>query len=176
MSQDMPASVRRTRLKPLFDALPYIQRSRSRCFVCAVVDRDPDYFHHLVYEDATSIAFLDKSPRLWGSVLVAPKPHLEEVTGSFSRDEYLALQRVVHAVGEALRMALPCERLYVMSLGSHQLNRHVHWHVAPLPPGVPMARQQLRAFSELINGVLVGPDDAFARLAERIRGHLSLDS
>ncbi|WP_329793660.1 hypothetical protein V1227_17560 [Lentzea sp. DG1S-22] len=29
---------------------------------------------------------------------------------------------------------LPVERLYVLSLGSRQANRHVHRHLVPLPP------------------------------------------
>jgi diadenosine tetraphosphate (Ap4A) HIT family hydrolase len=61
--------------------------------------------------------------------------------------EYLSLQRLVYQVGEALRGELPTERLYIMSLGSQSGNRHVHWHVAPLPPGVPYAEQQFAAFS-----------------------------
>ncbi len=103
---------------------------------------------------------------------MAPKDHREQVTAHFSVDEYLVFQRVVHAVGEAIRRSVPCERLYVMSLGSQQLNRHVHWHVAPLPPGVPRLRQQLRAYSELLAGALYGPDVEFARPAARIRDNL----
>lgn len=174
MTDGMPNSVRRSRLKPVLGAVRYIRRARSRCFICAIVKRDPDYPHHIVYEDATSIAFLVKRPTLWSHTLVAPKKHREEATGEFALDEYLDLQRVVHAIAEAIRKTVPCERLYIMSLGSQQLNRHVHWHVAPLPPGVWWPRQQLRAFSELLAGVLVGPDDEFAQLAERIRGNLDL--
>ena len=37
--------------------------------------------------------------------------------------------------------AAPTERLYLLSLGSHQGNAHVHWHIAPLPPGVPYAKR-----------------------------------
>lgn len=113
-----------------------------------------------------------KAPTLWGTALVAPKDHREQVTADFSVDEYLMLQRVVYSIGQAIRRSVPCQRLYVMSLGSQQLNRHVHWHVAPLPPGVPRLRQQLRAYSELLAGALYGPDEEFARLAERIRDNL----
>lgn len=164
----VPRSVRRSRLKPVIGALRYLRRARSRCFICAVVERDAEYFHHIAYEDDFAIAFLDKSPRLWGTVLVAPKEHREQVTGDFSSVEYLRLQGVVYALGEAVRQTVPCERLYVLSLGSQQLNRHVHWHVAPLPPGVPLPRQQLRAFSELLAGNLYGPVGEFTRLAEQI--------
>jgi hypothetical protein len=70
-------------------------------------------------------------------------------------------------VGEAIRQELPTERLYIMSLGSQSGNRHVHWHVAPLPPGIPYQDQQFAAFS-LDRGVLALPDDDLASLARRI--------
>jgi diadenosine tetraphosphate (Ap4A) HIT family hydrolase len=79
----------------------------------------------------------------------------------------LALQRVVHAVGEALRAVVPTERLYILSLGSAQGNRHVHWHLAPLPPGVPYAEQQLAALhTDLVVDL---SDDELADLAARLR-------
>ena len=42
-------------------------------------------------------------------------------------------------------MVVPTERLYLLALGSRQGNAHVHWHVAPLPPGVPYEKQQYAA-------------------------------
>jgi hypothetical protein len=30
-------------------------------------------------------------------------------------------------------------------MGSQQGNAHVHWHLVPLPPGVPYAEQQFNA-------------------------------
>ena len=172
--REPPSSVRRSRLKPLLGVVPYIRRGRSRCFICAIVQSDPAYPHHVVHEDDASIAFLDKAPRLWGTVLVAPKAHQEQVTGDFDLAAYLYLQRMVYSIGEAIRRSVPCERLYILSLGSKALNRHVHWHVAPLPPGVPLMRQQLRSFSEIIAGVLAGPEEEFERLAHRIRANLVL--
>jgi diadenosine tetraphosphate (Ap4A) HIT family hydrolase len=62
---------------------------------------------------------------------------------------------------------LPTERLYIMCLGSQSGNRHVHWHVAPLPPGVPYDEQQFAAFS-WDRGVLDLPAAARAALAQRI--------
>jgi diadenosine tetraphosphate (Ap4A) HIT family hydrolase len=77
----------------------------------------------------------------------------------------------VHRVGEALRLVVPTERLYVLSLGSQNGNRHVHWHVAPLPPGVPFDQQQLAALDS--NHVLDLGDDEMAELAARIRQAIS---
>jgi hypothetical protein len=55
----------------------------------------------------------------------------------------------------------------VLSLGSQSGNRRIHWHVAPLPPGVPYERQQFAAFS-WERGVLDLPDLKLADLAKRI--------
>ena len=137
----------------------------GRCFICELLHE-----HHVVYEDEASVAFLNRYPSLYGHTLVAPKRHLEQVTGDFTTDEYLELQRVVHRVGEALRTVIPTERLYVLSLGSRQGNRHVHWHLAPLPPGVPFEKQQLAAFA---GDVLDVPDEELATLAARVREALT---
>lgn len=67
------------------------------------------------------------------------------MTGDFTAEEYVRLQRVVYRVGEAIRRIVPTERLYILSLGSQVGNSHAHWHLAPLPPGVPFEEQQLAA-------------------------------
>jgi diadenosine tetraphosphate (Ap4A) HIT family hydrolase len=142
------------------------------CFVCEIVAGTRP--HHLIYEDDQAIAFLNRYPTLLGYTLVAPKEHRAAVTGDFSEDEYAALQRVVHRVGEAVSRAVPTERLYVLSLGSNQGNAHVHWHVAPLPPGVPYEEQQLYAlhWGDHTERVLDRSDDEQLYLAARIRDAL----
>ncbi|MFG3604488.1 HIT family protein [Micromonospora chersina] len=107
------------------------------CFVCAFLAGDPDYRHHLVYEDDDSIAFLACYPTLLGYCLVAPKRHLESWVHDMEQREFLHFQGVVHRVARAIAATLPTERMYSMSLGSQQGNAHLHWHLAPLPPGVP---------------------------------------
>ena len=137
------------------------------CFVCELLaGRNP---HHVVYEDDDAIAFLNRFPTFPGYTLVAPKAHRTEVTSDFDEDEYAALQRVVHRVGEAVRRAVPCERLYVLSLGSLEGNAHVHWHVVPLPPGIPYEEQQLAALDWDRTGVLELGDREQADLADRVR-------
>jgi diadenosine tetraphosphate (Ap4A) HIT family hydrolase len=139
----------------------------DECFICKLISRAPDFLHHVFYEDEVAIAFLTKYPTLYGYSLVAPRRHLEQVTGDFTRPEYEALQGVVHKVGEAIRAVVPTERLYVLSLGSQQGNRHVHWHLVPLPPGVPFEEQQLRALDRA--DCLELPDSEMAALAEQLR-------
>ena len=140
------------------DAAAYERRSREGpCFVCETLAGNPDYPGDLVWADRDAVAFLARYNTLLGHTLVAPRTHREQVTGDFEIEEYLSLQRLVYQVGEAVRRELPSERLYIMSLGSQSGNRHVHWHVAPLPPGVPYEEQQFGAFS-WDRGVLALPD------------------
>jgi diadenosine tetraphosphate (Ap4A) HIT family hydrolase len=152
------------RYEPDWNAL-HRQIRTGPCFICQIVARNPDYPAHIVYEDEIAIAFLDKYPRLYGWTLVAPREHREQVTGDFTVDEYLALQRVVHRVTEAVRQELGAERMYLLSLGSNHGNSHVHWHVVPLPPGVPYKEQQLAAFRK---GVLRMLEEEKASLAARL--------
>jgi hypothetical protein len=97
--------------------------------------------------------------------------HIVEVTGD--RKLFRRVNEVVYDVAEALKVTLPTERVYLMSLGSHQGNAHVHWHVAPLPPGVPYERQQFHAVMAE-NGVLEVAREEQASLAARLRFTLSL--
>jgi diadenosine tetraphosphate (Ap4A) HIT family hydrolase len=138
------------------------------CFICGIVEGSAEP-HRVVYRDETAIAFLNRFPTLYGYVLVAPVAHKTSVVGDFTRDEYLALQAVVHRVGTAVSAAVPTERLYLMSLGSQQGNAHVHWHVAPLPPGVPYEQQQFASLMFETTGGYLDLSDAEAdELAQKI--------
>ena len=152
-----------------FDTAAYLKGIRTRpCFICGLAAGDPAFAHHVVYEDEFAIAFLNKFPALVGHLLVAPKVHLEQAAGDFDLAGYLRLQTVVHRMAEALRAVLEVERVYILSLGSQQANRHVHWHVAPLPPGVPLKAQQFAALDVERAGVVAMDDAEMAALAGRI--------
>jgi len=77
--------------------------------------------------------------------------------------EYLQLQRLIYQVAETIGHVVPTERLYILTLGSQQGNRHVRWHLAPLPPGVPYEQQQAAAI-DISRGVLAIPDEEMASL------------
>ena len=157
------------RYAPDLDA--YHARSRTGpCFVCGIVARDPDFpGHHVVYENDDAIAFFNRWPTQYGYTLVAPKEHREQATGDFTVEEYLELQRVVYRVAEAVREEVGAVRVYVLSLGSNEGNAHVHWHVVPLPPGVPYGEQQFAALMRETAGALDIPEEEKAALAVRVR-------
>jgi ATP adenylyltransferase len=136
------------------------------CFICEIIAGNPEYPADIIYEDEEVIVFLDKYPRVVGYTLVAPREHREQVTGDFTAGEYVELQRVIHWVAEAVRQEVEAERVYLLSLGSQQGNAHVHWHIVPLPPGVPYREQQLGIYRK---GVLRIPEEEREDLAKRIR-------
>ena len=71
----------------------------------------------------------------------------------------------------AVRRVLQPERTYVASLGSKAANCHVHWHIAPLPEGVPLHEQQYFALMQE-NGVIETSVDEMRKYASRLRSAL----
>jgi diadenosine tetraphosphate (Ap4A) HIT family hydrolase len=153
------------------DVDAYVARAQAGpCFICELVaGRNP---HPVVFRDDFAIAFLNRYPTLLGYVLVAPLEHKEDVVGNFDEAAYLRLQSLIYRVGRAVSSVVPTERLYVVSLGSKQGNAHVHWHVAPLPPGVSYEKQQFRALMQEEDGYLVVPPEDAQLLAARIASTL----
>jgi diadenosine tetraphosphate (Ap4A) HIT family hydrolase len=149
------------------DSEAYDRRAQTQpCFICKIIAGKSNYPEHILYQDEVAIAFLDKYPRLYGYTLVAPLRHREQASGDFSLDEYLELQRRVYWVAEAVRQEVGAERVYFLSLGSNQGNSHVHWHIAPFPPGVAYRQQQLAA---IMQDPLRIPEEEQAGLAARLQ-------
>lgn len=146
----------------------------SPCFICEIASKKAAA--HVMYEDDRALVFLDKYPRQYGYTLVAPRDHREQVTGDFDLEAYLDIQRLIYHVSEAVRQEVGAERMYIFTFGSNQGNTHVHWHVAPLPPGTPYEEQQGAAVSWR-QGVLTVPEEEMAspatrlgqRIAERVK-------
>ena len=141
------------------------------CFICRIVAGDAGFPGNVIFEDDEALVFLDGFPRAYGYTLVAPKEHREQVTADFSAEEYLDLQRLVYRVAEAVREEVGAERMYLYTFGSNQGNAHVHWHVVPLPPGVPYGEQQ-GAWASWGKGVLEIPEKEMSELAGRIGSRL----
>lgn len=161
------------RRKLPFDVRKMLERSlKGPCFICEFLHGTPGYEHIEVCRTSDAVAFLNKYPTLFGYVLVAPLQHREQVMGDFSEDEFVALQRLVFQVSEAVRAELHPERMYVLSLGSQSANAHVHWYVAPLPPDVPLEQQQFYALMHE-NGVIETSRMELEEYAERLRQRLT---
>jgi len=155
------------------DLATYLREVKEGCFICRLVEGDPSLPpHQIIWRGQDAIAFLNRLPTVFGSTLVAPISHREQVTGDFTLHEYLALQRIVHAVAEAVRQTLNPERLYILSLGSQQANAHVHWHIVPCPAETPFKEQQLSLLNAEERGIVeLDPEEAEA-LAAHLRSKL----
>jgi diadenosine tetraphosphate (Ap4A) HIT family hydrolase len=156
-----------------FDLDSYIEKIQtSPCFICEMVAGNLNG-NHIIAQNDEVVIFLNKYPVLHGYTLVAPVEHKEQVAGDFTLEEYLALQRIIYKTAEAVRKSVDAERIYVLSLGSQQGNRHVHWHIAPLPYGVPFKEQQLEAL-RVEHGILDLSEEDMQSIARRIRENLDL--
>lgn len=157
--------------RKLFDSRAYISAIQTRpCFICEMIAGRLEG-NYIIYQDELCIAFLNKYPTLYGYALLAPIQHKEQVTGDFTLEEYLALQKRLYRLAEAVRRSVAPERVYILSLGSQQGNRHVHWHIAPLPPDVPFEQQQIEALSDR-QGILDLSPQEMESLAQLIRQNL----
>jgi diadenosine tetraphosphate (Ap4A) HIT family hydrolase len=158
-----------------FELKAYLQEVDKGCFICRLLEKDPALpTHHIIWQNHEAIAFLNRFPTVYGYALVAPVAHREQVTADFTLHQYLALQRVIHAVAEAVRQLLNPERVYILSLGSQQANAHVHWHVIPCPPGTPQEQQQAALVDVAARGILqLGVEEGEA-LASQIRARLPI--
>lgn len=156
-----------------FDSVAYRAEVEKGCFVCRLVEDDPSLpMHHVIWRSQEAIAFLNRLPTVFGSALVAPVAHREQVTGDLTLHEYLALQRIVHAVAEAVRITLSPERVYILSLGSQQANAHIHWHIVPCPPETPLEDQQLALLDAEERGIIEPEHERAEALVTSLRSQL----
>jgi diadenosine tetraphosphate (Ap4A) HIT family hydrolase len=153
----------------------YTRRVRSGpCFVCALIAGEPEYEHEqVIFDDGEHVAFLTRYPTVYGYVLVSPRRHVEHVVRDLTEDEYLRMQSVVYRVARAVETVVESERTYVLSLGSQQGNTHIHWHIAPVPPGTPYEEQQFHALMGE-NGVIPWSLQQADDLAARLRAALTV--
>ena len=154
------------RYHPNMEAILRGFRTRP-CFVCEMVSGNMRFPGNVIREDDRTLVFLDAYPRAYGYTLVAPKEHREQVTADFAMEEYLEIQKLLYRVTEAVREEVGAERMYLYTFGSKEGNAHVHWHVVPLPPGVPYEDQQ-GSWASWDMGVLEIPSKEMAALAARI--------
>ena len=160
--------------KEPFDLIGYVRRTKGGpCFICAILAGDPGYdLEQIVFQDEHHVAFLDRYPTMPGKVLVAPKAHVEHVVRDLDEEAYLRLMRTVRRIALAVEAVIPSEHTYLLSLGSQQGNTHLHWHIAPLPPGTPYEQQQYHALMTE-NGVIPWSGLQALDLAGRLRTALA---
>jgi histidine triad (HIT) family protein len=101
----------------------------DRCRFCAIVAGDEA--GHVVFEDESSLAFLDHRPLFPGHTLVAPRAHIEtllDLPDTFVGPFFLEVQRITAAVTTAMdaQGSFVAENNVVS-----QSVPHLHVHVVP---------------------------------------------
>lgn len=103
----------------------------SECIFCRIVAGDAPA--HLVYEDGSSIAFMDINPATDGHCLVVPRTHADDLW-SLADEDGAAVWRAVRRVAEAVREALKPDGLNLLqSNGVAALQTVFHFHVHVVP-------------------------------------------
>lgn len=149
------------------------ERGESPCFICEIVEGKPRRaMHHIIFENDDVIVFFSAFPTQLGQTLVCPKKHVEQVAMDLSEAAYLNLQKTVYTVSQAVQKALNPERLYIASFGSQQMNKHVHFHIVPLPAGTPIRDQQMAAMLPELVGLVTLSELEWTQLVEKIQHNL----
>lgn len=101
----------------------------KRCVFCDIINRRAPAY--IVYEDATTLAFLDIFPFTRGHLLVVPKRHGARLTDIPFEDQ-MALIRTLDELCRRVERLAPDYNL-ALNAGARagQVVFHVHFHVIP---------------------------------------------
>lgn len=105
----------------------------SECLFCDIRDRKTEAVE--VYEDESTLAFLDHRPLFHGHVLVIPKQHVDNVFEcpfDLSEDVFHAVKLIAAGVKEAMQST---GILIITNNGVSQSVDHLHVHVIPRTKG-----------------------------------------
>jgi len=151
-----------------FEFDKYHKRIREGpCLFCSLANHDVDVTQeHYLYEDEFAIVVLDRYPTQYGYSLVFPRQHVEQIF-LLDTETYLRLQAIVHKTVKAVQLATGAERVYTACLGSQLLSPHIHYHVVPIFPGLPLEDQQWNALDKS-RGVLKYSEQTFSEVATKI--------
>ena len=101
------------------------------CVFCLIIRGELDAA--VVYEDESTLAFLDLRQSNEGHVLVVPRKHVEQIY-DLDEDTASALAGTVGRIAGAVRRVYAPEGLSIWQSNgpaAYQEVPHVHWHVLP---------------------------------------------
>lgn len=135
------------------------------CIFCSIVAGDIP--SHTVYEDESTVAFLDANPLARGHTVVIPKDHhsrLRELPADLARDVFGTIHHVVPMV-EAAVDADGTNVGFNDGEAAGQVVPHVHGHVVPRFEG-----DDGRSFHAVAASQADLSDEELADVAEDVRG------
>jgi len=103
------------------------------CVFCDIVSGAVEA--HVVYDDAETLAFLDRAPLMPGHVLVVPKTHLNTLA-DLPYDQVGPYFRAVQRLAMAVERAMNADGAFVAAnIKISQSVPHLHVHVVPRRKG-----------------------------------------
>lgn len=135
----------------------------SNCIFCKIVTGTIPSFK--LYEDATTLAFLDINPGNPGHALVIPKAHAANLYASDDKD-LAAVMATVRKVAIAVEKTVKPDGLNLLQAngpGAAQSVFHFHMHILPRRTGDELKMNW---------GLKPGDKAEIAALAEKIRANL----
>ena len=134
------------------------------CLFCNLIDGKQDA--HIIFEDESHIAIMDKYPIQQGHSLVMPKAHHEKIT-DLSTAEVGALFSRVPMIARGILVATGADGFNVgqnNGKSANQIIPHVHVHIIPRyqKNGTPWARR------------MIAKDADLKELVKKIRNNIKL--
>ena len=129
------------------------------CIFCDIIDGKRE--GHILYEDESHIAFLDKYPIDVGHSLVVPKKHHEKITDMESQ-KVGELFAIVPKIASAILEAAKADAFSVgqnNGRAAKQIIPHVHIHIIP----------RYNSTGTIWTKRKISNDDELSELAEKIR-------
>jgi histidine triad (HIT) family protein len=103
------------------------------CVFCDIIAGVVPGFN--VYEDATTVAFLDRAPLMAGHVLVVPRTHYETL-GDLPQDQIGPYFETVQLLATAVELAMAADGSFVaINIRISQSVPHLHTHIVPRKKG-----------------------------------------
>ena len=112
------------------------------CEFCRVVKKQDD--STVIFEDETTMAFLDIKPVTDGHTLVIPKDHYENIY-EIPEDDIAYVHKIVKRVAMAVKKGLKADGISIVQHnGKAAMQRvfHLHVHVVPRYEGQKMPRAE----------------------------------
>jgi len=121
------------------------------CLFCSMIDGKKE--SHIIFEDKTHVAIMDKYPIQRGHSLVMPKAHHEKIT-DLSNDEVGALFSRVPIIARGILAATGADGFNIgqnNGKSANQIIPHVHVHIIPRYKKIsnPWARRTIVSDNDL---------------------------
>ena len=141
------------------------------CIFCRIsASSGSDASEYVIFASDEFMAVLDRYPTQVGYVQAFPRAHVETLA-ALGKSAYLRLHELVYRIADLLPEVVPCERVYTAMLGSAAMTPHLHMHVVPIPPGLPLELQEWTALDKN-QGILAPVPQVAGRITEHLRARL----